>query len=47
VSGAGGIPVACGRDDVMCHFSTGTLAPFAIHSVVAGIGCLLWFGITG
>jgi putative transposase len=46
-SGAGGIAVADGREDVMCYFTTRTLAPFAIHSVVAGIGCLLWFGITG
>ena len=29
------------------YFTTRTLIPFAIYSLVAGIGCLLWFGITG
>jgi undecaprenyl-diphosphatase len=29
------------------YFTTRTLIPFAIYSVVAGIGSLLWIGITG
>jgi undecaprenyl-diphosphatase len=29
------------------YFTTRTLIPFAIYSLVAGIGCLLWFGLAG